>query len=121
MSSSTRVRRSCRSWSVGAAGPVLRPVDVEFRLPGPAPEELDWKDRGLCAEIGINDDLWFPAKGGSVREALEVCAECPVIGECREYALSYEIDHPTFIFGIFGGLTTKQRRRIILERRQQAA
>lgn len=85
-------------WSDGAAGPLLR----LFR---DAEEDLSWQDRGLCGQI--DPELWFPEKGGSVREAKRICRGCPVKDECLEYAL--ENDER---FGIWGGLSERERRHI---------
>lgn len=71
----------------------------------------DWQDRGLCAEV--DPDLFFPEKGGSVREAKRVCARCPVRVECLEEALANDER-----FGVWGGLSETDRRRL---RRRVAA
>lgn len=77
----------------------------------PRPNE-QWKDHALCAQIG--GDLWFPEKGGSTREAKQVCRRCPVTAECLDYALAHQEQ-----FGIYGGLSERERRP--LERRGTAA
>jgi WhiB family redox-sensing transcriptional regulator len=68
-------------------------------------DEGDWQDQGLCAEV--DPDTWFPEKGGSVREAKQVCARCPVRAECLEYALAHDER-----FGVWGGLSETERRRL---------
>ena len=50
---------------------------------------------------------FFPEKGGSTREAKRVCRSCEVRAECLEFAL--ENDER---FGIWGGLSERERRRI---------
>lgn len=69
-----------------------------------------WQTQGLCR--GVNPDLFFPERGASTREAKEVCKGCPVRPECLEYALKTGQK-----FGIWGGLSERERRRI---RRQRA-
>lgn len=69
-----------------------------------------WQSFGLCR--GVNPDLFFPERGESTREAKEVCRGCPVREECLEYALAGGEK-----FGIWGGLSERERRRI---RRQRA-
>lgn len=99
MASSKRVRPSGIAWSVGAAGPLLRLLaDNDFRA-------ASWLDFALCAEV--DPELFFPEKGGSTREARAVCRECPVTSQCLEWAL--ENDER---FGIFGGKTERERRKI---------
>ena len=72
---------------------------------------LDWQDRALCAEV--DPERWFPEKGGSTREAKKVCngspgrPPCPVRAECLEYALEHDER-----FGIYGGLSERERRRL---------
>lgn len=41
------------------------------------------------------------------RRAKEICVQCPVIDECREYSFEIKEQH-----GIWGGLTEKERREI---------
>ena len=82
--------------------------------PGPAPallapgepgDDPGWQDRALCAQT--DPEAFFPEKGGSTREAKRVCRSCEVRAECLEYAL--ENDER---FGIWGGLSERERRRI---------
>jgi WhiB family redox-sensing transcriptional regulator len=56
---------------------------------------------------GVDPDLFFPDRGESTREAKAVCAECAVREQCREYALV-----TVQKFGIWGGLSERERRRI---------
>ncbi len=48
-------------------------------------EDLGWQDRALCAQT--DPEAFFPEKGGSTREAKQVCRSCEVRAECLEYAL----------------------------------
>ena len=64
----------------------------------------------LCAET--DPEAFFPEKGGSTREAKRVCVRCDVRAECLEYALANDER-----FGIWGGLSERERRRIRLARR----
>ena len=69
-----------------------------------------WRLNALCAET--DPEAFFPEKGGSTREAKRVCVGCDVRSECLEYALSNDER-----FGIWGGLSERERRRIRLARR----
>ena len=40
--------------------------------------------------------------------AKEICAACPVVGECRDYALSIREPH-----GVWGGLSEQERRLLL--------
>ncbi|HEY1178254.1 MAG TPA: WhiB family transcriptional regulator [Phytomonospora sp.] len=75
-----------------------------------------WRDDALCAQIGPNDELWMPGKGGSTSRAVAVCRRCPVIDACADYALN----HPQHLDGVFGGLTVNQRKAIRRPRRDGA-
>ena len=73
-------------------------------------EERRWQERANC--LGVDPDLFFPERGASTREAKGVCAGCEVRIECLEYALQNSEK-----FGIWGGMSERERRRI---RRQRA-
>lgn len=69
------------------------------------PGALGWQERALCAQT--DPEAFFPEKGGSTREAKRVCVSCDVRAQCLEYAL--ENDER---FGIWGGLSERERRRM---------
>lgn len=70
------------------------------------PDELDeWQDRAICATI--DPEIFFPEKGGSTREAKQVCQGCDVRHECLRQALDKDER-----FGIWGGLSERERRRL---------
>ena len=68
-------------------------------------QERSWQRRANC--MGVDPDLFFPERGASTREAKEVCRGCVVREECLEYALANGEK-----FGIWGGLSERERRRI---------
>ncbi len=72
--------------------------------------EEGWRLDALCAET--DPEAFFPEKGGSTREAKRVCAGCSVRAECLEFALANDER-----FGIWGGLSERERRRVRLQRR----
>lgn len=73
--------------------------------------EEDWRDRGLCAQT--DPEAFFPEKGGSTREAKRICTGCEVRAECLEYAMTRDER-----FGIWGGLSERERRRLRKSRRE---
>ena len=79
------------------------------------PRDLDdnWQDDANC--LGVDPDLFFPERGASTREAKEVCRGCVVRGQCLEFALQNGEK-----FGIWGGLSERERRRIRRQRAQAA-
>ncbi len=81
-------------------------------LDGPTDEELDeieWIDRGSC--VGVETELFFPERGASTKESKGVCQGCAVRNQCLELALDKGEK-----FGIWGGLSERERRRIRRQR-----
>ena len=74
------------------------------------PDGRRWQEQANC--LGVDPDLFFPERGASTREAKEVCRGCVVRLDCLEYALVNGEK-----FGIWGGLSERERRRL---RRQRA-
>ncbi|MDP8959208.1 MAG: WhiB family transcriptional regulator [Actinomycetota bacterium] len=74
-----------------------------------AVDELAWQDFANCR--GADSDLFFPERGASTRQAKAICAACEVRVECLEFALRHGEK-----FGIWGGLSERERRRIRKQR-----
>ena len=72
--------------------------------------DASWRLDALCAET--DPEAFFPEKGGSTRDAKRVCSGCTVRAECLEFALANDER-----FGIWGGLSERERRRIRLRQR----
>ena len=73
-------------------------------------KSTDWMARGNCRNFP--PATFFPSDGAGVERARAICADCAVISECLEYALSEHIDH-----GVWGGCSERERRRIAKRRR----
>ena len=65
----------------------------------------EWQEQALCAQT--DPEAFFPEKGGSTREAKRICSGCEVRAECLTYALAHDER-----FGIWGGLSERERRRV---------
>ncbi len=78
------------------------PLDA---LPVPITEERPWVVFSACRDKDAA--LFFPETRGAEEKAVSICATCPVSVECLDYALEADIR-----FGVWGGLTEKQRRRL---------
>ena len=63
-----------------------------------------WQDEAKC--IGIDSEIFFPDRDSRDVSYKKCCFDCPVRAECLEYALVYDQ------YGIWGGTTEKERRRI---------
>lgn len=70
---------------------------------------LYWQDRAECKGTDIS---WFFSNSKANNEnklpGRHICADCSVKIECLEYALKNQ--EP---YGIWGGLTTKERRKLV--------
>ncbi|MCO8127862.1 WhiB family transcriptional regulator [Acidimicrobiia bacterium EGI L10123] len=69
---------------------------------------------GACR--GADPDLFFPDRGESLEPAKRICSECVVRDECLEHALASGER-----FGVWGGTSERERRRIRRSRRTAAA
>lgn len=75
-------------------------------------DDASWAERAACR--GTNPDSFFVRGAAQARPAQQLCGGCGVREACLDYALTNDID-----FGVWGGLTERQRRS--LQRRQYAA
>jgi WhiB family redox-sensing transcriptional regulator len=79
----------------------------------------DWRDLSACLEE--DPELFFPiGKTGPAAEQIEaakaVCTGCPVLAQCRVWALS----HPSLTdHGVWGGMSEDERRAELRRRRRR--
>lgn len=78
-------------------------------LPGTSTDLWDWQIAGACR--GEDSSVFFHPDGERgrarierERRAKEICAMCPVLEHCREYAL--RVGEP---YGVWGGLSETER------------
>lgn len=62
-----------------------------------------------CQET--DPEAFFPEQGVRPTEAIALCNTCPVITQCRDYAIWHFED-----FGVWGGTTPEQRQKIRKEK-----
>lgn len=74
---------------------------------------INWRDRARCR--GADPEIFFPLDDEDAAEAKEICASCPVREACLEYAITHRER-----IGVWGGLTERERRRLIRQRRKTA-
>ena len=103
--------------------PIVKPErqPSAARPPAGASTRLEpepWRKDAACLNHDPED--WFPEPGDDPRrtaDAQHVCrTECPVKTECLLYALAR---HERF--GIWGGMTPRQRTRLVKEARARRA
>ncbi|WP_298182693.1 WhiB family transcriptional regulator [Saccharomonospora sp.] len=79
----------------------------------------DWRHHAACRDE--DPELFFPVSdmgpgAQQTAQAKAVCARCPVREECLRYALDNGLD-----YGIFGGLTERERRDLLRRNRRGRA
>jgi WhiB family transcriptional regulator, redox-sensing transcriptional regulator len=90
--------------------PKIELRDLERTHYGPESSTRDsFMNYGNC--LGVDEELFFPERGASTRAAKEVCRGCVVREDCLDYALDNNEK-----FGIWGGLSERERRRIRRQR-----
>lgn len=94
-----------------------------------------WVFKGACAQPGVDPEIFYPVKQvmvqraksddphdlvpdevddyseAAVAPAKALCAGCPVLATCRDWALAEEPEH-----GVWGALTPPDRRKEVLRR-----
>ena len=73
-----------------------------------------WEDEALCAQT--DPEAHYPEPGGTSRDAKRTCLACEVRTECLEYAISTEQR-----FGVWGGVSQQELRRLVQARHGEAA
>jgi WhiB family redox-sensing transcriptional regulator len=79
----------------------------------PALLDVDWMLFAACSEFEVeeSDRLFFCGRGQArlADQARAICAGCEVQGECLEFALRNPEETE---YGVWGGTTPGQRRRL---------
>jgi WhiB family redox-sensing transcriptional regulator len=95
------------------SGSLADPLDVTEH-PGFDFLDQPWAGEALCAQI--DPVLWFPLLGATSFAAKRICLTCPVRTDCLEWALATRQ-----AYGVWGGLSTKERDEEMRARRMVAA
>jgi WhiB family transcriptional regulator, redox-sensing transcriptional regulator len=92
----------------------MRSPDHEWDIAAALLNRPAWHRRAACR--GLGPGFFFAGQGSGVTEARAICRTCPVRSECLEAGLNQK-------FGVWGGTTERQRRRLRRERgkREEAA
>ena len=83
----------------------LPTINIEVLPDDPSPPDV-WQERSAC--YGIDPDVFFPISEEEAGPALAFCSACTIRDECLSWALKNGER-----YGVWGGLTEQQRRRII--------
>jgi WhiB family redox-sensing transcriptional regulator len=68
---------------------------------------IEWIAKARCRSKNPDD---FFVSGAAQRRAAVICRGCPVVAECLADALDHHME-----WGIWGGLTERQRRALVKE------
>jgi WhiB family redox-sensing transcriptional regulator len=79
----------------------------------PTHSSAAWRALARCR--GVDPAVFHPVNEDDGDEAKAICALCPVREPCLEYAVTAREKD-----GIWGGLTARERRRLIRQRRRSA-
>ena len=95
--------------------PPTMPRTLGVRRPNcvPAPIKeitMDWRDKSAC--LTVDPELFFPVGNtgpalDQIDKAKQVCAQCPVVENCLQYAIESNQDS-----GVWGGLSEDERRAL---------
>jgi len=72
-----------------------------------------WRQYARC--LGADPDLFYPSGDDPAEAAKAICRVCPVREPCLEHAITAREKQ-----GVWGGLTEKERRRLVRQRRKTA-
>ncbi|MFF0488702.1 WhiB family transcriptional regulator [Nocardia sp. NPDC003482] len=78
------------------------PREKPLRLPAPRADAWDWQLRAACRTHDVN--VFYTGDESDTAAAKRLCARCPSLVRCRDYALNAHEAH-----GIWGGLTPAER------------
>jgi WhiB family transcriptional regulator, redox-sensing transcriptional regulator len=76
--------------------------------------DLEWQTGAVCGTVGL--EIFYSGEPEDVRAAVGICRGCPVRGACLEAA----VDRGEW-FGVWGGTTERERRRMIRDRSAREA
>jgi WhiB family transcriptional regulator, redox-sensing transcriptional regulator len=71
--------------------------------------ELEWQIGAVCRSEHL--EIFYSSEPDEMREAVRLCRRCPVRGACLDAA----VERGEW-FGVWGGTTERERRRLIRAR-----
>lgn len=77
-------------------------------------DDLEWQERANCRSADM--ELFYSPEEDDIRAALVYCRACAVRSACLRHAMAHRES-----FGVWGGTTERERRRVFrAERRNRA-
>jgi WhiB family redox-sensing transcriptional regulator len=85
---------------------------IRIARPVPEGEVTSWRELGRC--LGADPEIFYPEDDeDEALEAKAICALCVVREACLEHAIAKREKA-----GVWGGMTARERRRLIRQRRR---
>jgi WhiB family transcriptional regulator, redox-sensing transcriptional regulator len=97
-----------------AEAPVAAPSPALAAVAEALTARPGWQAQANCRDLDTRQ--FFPGRGDPTEGAKAVCRGCVVREACLEFALAGNEK-----FGIWGGLSDRERRRVKARRRREAA
>ena len=102
----TRVWRSCRNYATQQGDDTVALTWIRTH----DWDAEDWRDKASCRDT--SPELFFPIGTtglalDQIDAAKQVCDECPVTGQCLEFALATNQEA-----GVWGATTEEERRKL---------
>jgi WhiB family redox-sensing transcriptional regulator len=103
--------RAVYNTSIPTNSPKIRGVRRLKCVPTMTKEtHMDWREKSAC--LTVDPELFFPVGNtgpalDQIEKAKQVCAQCPVIENCLQYAMDSNQDS-----GVWGGLSEDERRAL---------
>jgi WhiB family redox-sensing transcriptional regulator len=85
----------------------MDPFTVDTGSESQSEPRIQWVAKARCRSNNPDD---FFVSGAAQRRATVICRGCPVVAECLADALDNHME-----WGIWGGLTERQRRALVKE------
>lgn len=78
------------------------------------PDDSSFWAKAACVSKEINSDIFFSDSQEGIREAKKICERCQVKEECLDFGTIEQ----SYIYGVWGGLESKEIRRLKRQRRR---
>jgi WhiB family transcriptional regulator, redox-sensing transcriptional regulator len=79
----------------------------------PLADDLEWQLKGSCRGL-LDDATFFPERQSAAGRGKRICAECPIKGQCLDWAMAH--GEP---WGTWGGLTEWERAKLLNMKRRR--
>lgn len=73
-------------------------------------DDPSWQEQGTCQTQDVDPEIFYPDAAADAPRAIAVCGSCPVQTVCLIWAMAHKEQ-----YGIWGGMTPADRRRLAHE------